>query len=342
MITKINLNDVTSYKSLTYLETDKKVNLIYGLNGTGKSTLSDFLYDKSDSIFTKCSLEGFNNEEILVYNQRFIKDYFYEPDNLNGIFTLSKGNKEAEEKIRNAEAAIKKVEVDKTKKNESIGKLNNDITKKKQTAENTTWEIKGTYTGGDRVLEFCLEGLKGKKEKLFNHISAIAKPSQKPNKTTEQLKKEVEALQGDNAQKLDSLPAINFASHKLETGSLLQKEIIGNENSLVAGLIKQLDNSDWVKEGLKYLPDDIADEKGPCPFCQEKTITKNVVDNIKDYFDETYENDLNGLKELLTKYEDAINSIPLKENYNSHALVIASKSDFENKYSNIQRSTKLT
>jgi len=337
MITKINLNDVTSYKNLAYLETDKKVNLIYGLNGTGKSTLSDFLYDKSDSVFTKCSLEGFNNEEILVYNQRFIKDYFYEPDNLNGIFTLSKGNKEAEKKIRNAEAAIKKLEVDKTKENESIGKLNNDITKKKQTAENTTWEIKGTYTGGDRVLEFCLEGLKGKKEKLFNHISAIAKPSQKPNKTTGQLKKEVEAFQGDNAQKLDSLPAINFTSHKLEIGSLLQKEIIGNENSSVAGLIKQLDNSDWVKEGLKYLSDDIADAKEPCPFCQEKTITKNVVDNIKDYFDETYENDLNGLKKLLTKYEDAINSIPLKENYNSNALVIASKSDFENKYSNIKR-----
>jgi zinc transport system ATP-binding protein len=39
MITKINLNNVASYKSLTALETDKKVNLIYGLNGTGKSTL---------------------------------------------------------------------------------------------------------------------------------------------------------------------------------------------------------------------------------------------------------------------------------------------------------------
>ena len=337
MITKINLNDVASYKSLANLKTDKKVNLIYGLNGTGKSTLSDFLYNKSDSRFTNCSLEGLNNEEILVYNQRFIKDYFYEPDNLNGIFTLSKGNKEAEEKIRNAEEAIKKLEDDKTKKNESISKFNNVITQKKQAAENKTWEIKGTYTGGDRVLEYCLEGLKGKKGKLFNHISAIAKLAQKPDKTTDQLKKEVESLQGDNAQKLASLPAINFASHKFETSSLLQKEIIGNENSSVAELIKQLDNSDWVKEGLEYLPDDIADERKPCPFCQEKTITKTVVDNIKDYFDETHENDLNGLKELLTKYEAAMRSISLKENYGSHALVIESKSDFENKYSNIER-----
>lgn len=49
MITKITMDKVASYKSPVSLETDKKVNLIYGLNGTGKSTLSDFLYNPKDS-----------------------------------------------------------------------------------------------------------------------------------------------------------------------------------------------------------------------------------------------------------------------------------------------------
>ena len=48
MITKINLNNVASYKRLTSLETDKKVNLIYGLNGTGKSILSNYLHQPTD------------------------------------------------------------------------------------------------------------------------------------------------------------------------------------------------------------------------------------------------------------------------------------------------------
>ena len=100
MITKIKLNNVASYKSLTVLETNKKINLIYGLNGTGKSTLSNYLHQYTDENYKSCSVEGLNNDnEILVYNQTFILETFFEAENLKGIFTLSKENKEAETKI---------------------------------------------------------------------------------------------------------------------------------------------------------------------------------------------------------------------------------------------------
>ena len=42
MLSKITINNVASFKRSTTLETDKKVNLLYGLNGVGKSTLSSF------------------------------------------------------------------------------------------------------------------------------------------------------------------------------------------------------------------------------------------------------------------------------------------------------------
>ena len=64
MITKITMNDVASYKAPTTLETDKKVNLIYGLNGTGKSVLSSYLYEKGNTGFSSCNIEGLNNEDI--------------------------------------------------------------------------------------------------------------------------------------------------------------------------------------------------------------------------------------------------------------------------------------
>src|SRR5690606_10091191 len=103
MITKVNLNQIASYKKLTTLETDKKVNLIYGLNGTGKSTLSNYLNQRTDDKYKSCSVEGLDDtHDILVYNQAFIQENFFEAENLKGIFTLSKENKEAETKIANA------------------------------------------------------------------------------------------------------------------------------------------------------------------------------------------------------------------------------------------------
>jgi len=111
MIQKINLDRVASYKSSRVLETDKKANLIYGLNGTGKSTISNFLYNQDDPNYLNCSIEGLSDEnEILVYNQKFIQENFYESESQNGIFTLSKSNQEAEQKIQNARNEINKTE----------------------------------------------------------------------------------------------------------------------------------------------------------------------------------------------------------------------------------------
>lgn len=326
------MNDVASYKAPTTLETDKKVNLIYGLNGTGKSVLSNYLYEKENTGFSSCNIEGLNNEDILVYNQKFIQDYFYEPDNLKGIFTLSKENKEAEEKIKNAQKEFDDLETVKQDKDTKKEEFENELKKKKQNAENKTWDIKTEYTGGDRVLEFCLENLKGKKETLFNHISVLKKPQTNPNKTTEQLKKEVEAIQGDTAKKYDLLPQIIFPAQGEEENQILKKNIVGNENSTVSALINKLQNSDWVKEGLQYLPKKIEDSGEQCPFCQKNTVTKSLLEDIQAFFDETYENDVKELKSLLSSYETSIDKLHKKETYESNPYVVEKKSEFENLY----------
>ncbi len=326
------MNCVASYKSLATLETDKKVNLIYGLNGTGKSTLSNFLYDKENSDFSNCSIDGLNYEDIRVYNQRFIQDYFYEPDSLKGIFTLSKENKEAEEKIKSAQEVIEELEADKQTKISQREDQEELLSTKKKDAEEKTWEIKTKFAGGDRVLEYCLENLKGNKSKLFTHLAGINKLDKKPIKTTDQLKKEVEAIQGDEAQKYDLLAKINFTGHEVEKNQILQKNIVGNENSSVSTLINKLQNSDWVKDGLQYLPEDIKEDAENCPFCQNKTITKSLLEDIKNFFDESYENDIDELKNLLFAYENAISAIPKKETFETNPFIVEKKSDFENYY----------
>jgi wobble nucleotide-excising tRNase len=335
MITKITMNQVASYKTSTALQTDRRVNLIYGLNGTGKSTLSDYLYDRSNPLFANCSIEGLNDENVLVYNRKFINDYFFETDDLKGVFTLSKQNKDAEEKIRDAEENIAILDTAKQSKTKEVESQQGELSRLKQIAESKCWEIKTSFCGGDRVLEYCLDGLKGQKEKLYGYISSLPKPAKQPSKTTDQLKNELEAIKGDSAQKHQVLPTILGDDAQVETNSVLEKIIVGNEDSPIADLIKHFNNSDWVKDGLKYLPDKILSAGERCPFCQQVTITETVRENIRNYFDKTYESDLNSLKTLSSNYTTLIAAISDKKNYTANPFVAERNAEFESLYDSV-------
>lgn len=82
-----------------------------------KSTLSNYLYDPNNEKFNDCSIDGLDDEtELLVYNQKFIQDNFYENKELKGIFTLSKSNGDAITKITDASTQKNKLE------NEKVGR----------------------------------------------------------------------------------------------------------------------------------------------------------------------------------------------------------------------------
>ena len=333
MITKISLNKVASYKSPTLLETDKKINLIYGLNGTGKSTFSNLLYKSAEIKFKDCVIEGLGDEdEILVYNQSFIQENFFESENLKGIFTLSKRNKDAEIKIVHAEKEIKRIDGEIIAKEKELKKAKDAILEKHEIAKKKIWEIKKDYTGGDRVLEFCLEGYKSDGAKLLSFVESLKKPDSKPIKSIDLIKDEVQALSGENSQKLNQLDPIAFSGQNIEKESLLKKQIVGNENSTVSELINKLGNSDWVKDGLKFLPIKLEEEEQVCPFCQELTISKKLLEDIKNYFDESYEADLNSLKEYLSIYREASKDIPEKTLFEGNPKFETHKKDFEIKF----------
>jgi wobble nucleotide-excising tRNase len=332
MITKISLNGVASYKKKVQLETDKKVNLIYGLNGTGKSTFSNFLYDSKNSKFKDCSIEGVDSDtSVIVYNQRFIHDNFFEPENLKGIFTLSKENKDAEIKINEAEAKIKKIVEDKIARDKEFEIATKELASKHEAAKEKIWEIKKNYTGGDRVIEFCLEGYKSDGYKLLGFIESLIKPNEPPEKTITELKQEVQDLSGENAQLYDLLEEINFDSFYVEIEPTFEMQIVGNSNSSVSELIDKLGSSDWVKAGLRYLkyPENANSE---CPFCQEITISKELVESIKEYFDEAYEANISRIKEYLEDYIELMRMIPEKSLFENHPKIGILRKDFELAY----------
>lgn len=318
MITEIHMDAVASFKHATSLLTDKKINLIYGLNGTGKSTVSDFLYDPTDSKFAQCKKKPESTPPILVYNQKFIQDSFYVADNLKGIFSLSKENKAAEQKIADATKRKAKLEESRQKKHDARENIVQEFEEQKQKAVNEVWKIKTTYTGGDRVLEYCLDGLKGQKDKLFFHLQKISKPSSEPEKDIQALRKEVEALKGDTAQPHQRLSPLLFSAHDVESDEIFDTSILGNTDSEVAALIEKLGNSDWVKQGLSYLPEDVGAYGAPCPFCQENTISSKFMESVKGYFDASYQKQMDALETLHSRYSSEISRLPDVSDYTNH------------------------
>lgn len=300
MINKIVLNGVATFREKAVFETDKQVNLLYGLNGVGKSTFSEFLYDPTAPRFDNCSVEGLDeNDTVLVYTQKFVQEYFYETQDIHGIFTLSKGNTEAKKAIDKANAEIKKLTEEKKHIEEKAARDEQKHKDEIEKYKNQTWKIKTEYSGGDRVLEFCLEGFKGNRDTLFNQLLSMEKPDGSIDYSVEDLKDEAQQIQGE-AQSRSFFSKITIDVAEIEKSDLLSKIIVGNKNSSVAKVIEDLGNSDWVSAGIKYVH--IKDGKGKCPFCQQTTITEEFLHQINDYFDESYKKDKAMLESMVAQY----------------------------------------
>lgn len=310
MITKIILKKVASYgEKPVIIETDKKVNLIYWLNGTGKTTISRYLQNINNPQFSECSIEWLSKEKILVYNQQFIDDNFYE-DTQKGIFSLKTENKQAKETI---DKAIEKIGgINKQIKNDEmktwtffeLEKVNQSLNHTKSDVREKIWEIKNNYYSKGSILEFCLDNYnKNDKSKFFEQFLKVEKPITNPTRTIEDLIKETELTQWADAKLYNeySVKKVNFSFLDIENHHIFKEVIVWNENSQIAELIKKLDNSDWIKKGIIYVKEPVENNE-ICPFCQKDTISKTLYQEIYEYFDETYTQKISLLQALNDTY----------------------------------------
>ena len=83
MIKKIRIKNVASYKEKeALLQTNKKINLIYGLNGAGKTTISNFLFSPAAIENKDCLIDKDADDKLYVYNQKFIAENFFASNQL--------------------------------------------------------------------------------------------------------------------------------------------------------------------------------------------------------------------------------------------------------------------
>ncbi|WP_441651901.1 AAA family ATPase [Enterococcus faecalis] len=295
MIESVKIHNVATYKNLVEIK-PKKLNFIYGSNGSGKTTISKVLASSIESETTRVTSRNPNDDKILVYNKQFVNDNFQQFDNLKGIFTLGEDSIDAQEKLnmlsRENEAKKSSIEI----KEKTISKFDIEIKEMRDTLKEKCWQLQRTI--GDTFSQ-ALVGYRNSKQKFYEKcLTSYEEWDEESTINLEQLKSDYDMAYSKSSVIYPIFSEIENVSIKmLETSELLSKVITGSGESPIGIVIDILKNSDWIQQGIEYM----QQTENKCPFCQQ-VITNELQQEIIQYFDEEYEKDCTALDVLLDEY----------------------------------------
>ncbi|MFP6292786.1 ATP-binding protein [Helicobacter pylori] len=279
------------------------INFIYGANGSGKTTTSSFLKNLAENgiedKFANSKIAWYNNEslKIEVYNKQF-KEEQLRNSQVKGIFTLGKKTNENLENIESKKESINE-EKEKKKKNEkSFQKLTLEKKKKEDDFTDSCWEK--LYKKNEENFKETLEGFKRKekfKEKILNEFEND-EHNESEIVRLEELKEKIEIVFGENQTELALLECNLTDFDFIENHSIWEQKIVGSGDVAIADLIKKLSNENWVAWGREYIK-----ENSICPFCQKETITEEFKKQLKSYFDTSYQESTETIKEKMKDYK---------------------------------------
>lgn len=338
MIEKIKISNVATYKKDVELNDLRKINFFYGSNGTGKTTISKII--DSQTNYENCEVKWRSNIKLkkLVYNEDFVRNYFYQPENFPGIYTIGEGAKDIEEEIKN--------------KTDELGNLNQVFTSLSTTKVNKEIEKDKIY---EQFKEECwvnlyqkyqqsfddiFKGYRNNKKNFADKILLEYKTNHLALKDYGELLKEYNIIYNQTLNKLDEITKIEDTLINevklIEVDKILSTSIIGKENVDIGKLIHKLQNHDWVREGKNYLENSFDDSQQTylCPFCQQY-VEKDFKLKLEEYFDETYENQIkdlnrvnnkyNGIKKELEEYHQKLSTIQNNQYLNEKKQEIEGK-----------------
>lgn len=319
----------------------KKINFIYGANGSGKTTIGNYLKDPKDNKFEYCSIEWDGQErEVVVYNRDFRNKHFLQ-SKVPGVFTLGKATiedinyledlkKKHEENLTYLDGFYKS----KNKKVDELAQHNNKFI-------DDVWDA--IYKTNCDDFGDAFIGYRNSRQKFADKIKDNYKDYIANNSllTSDELKKKYISLVANKPEKClfkkidinTNLECIN----NIITDSIWNEVVVGNKDVSISKLIVNLDNSDWVNKGRKY----IKSGSKICPFCQRETIDELFIKQLESFFDEVYNKKLEKINLYIDEYKKETNFI--LENFNailddSNVVAIGhlDKNDYLNKLSKLK------
>lgn len=300
MISKIIINEVASYTGNPVEIIPDKINIIYGANGSGKTTISNIIEEIPTG--GPCAIEWEQNRPLstYVYNSHFKERNFGESQKLKGVFTLGQASKEEKEKIDEVRQQY----------NETLGhydQTEKTLTQKQQERddletrlETICWNIYRKYHDDFIKAFYGAAHKKTFKEKIKQTYSQITARTEVCK--YDDLKHRTDSIFNSDRQPLFTYTILESALPNIEAADSWLQPIVGKKDVDIAALIEHLGNSDWVNSGRKYIVDTGGSIR--CPFCQQP-LASSIRQQIENFFDTTYISSLKKLQDDLTSYKYA-------------------------------------
>lgn len=282
--------------------TTKRVALLYGLNGAGKSAIGEVIHHNGNNRepFALCSVDTTHNVpyQYLVYNEEFIEATFRNRSDMPGIFTIGKPEAAALEQAEALEkqAGQRRIRIDQVI--EQRAEREQEAERNHSAILDALWSVYTDHKNGP--LKEWLTGFGGAKQRVFDQLSATPFDVSETPPTVEELIIRTNDV-SDRTAVARSEVSIDVAGFEdIETDALWGQAIVGSGDSTLAAQIQALGNMDWVRQGRSFLGHD-----SHCPFCQQN-LPHDFSNELARLFDTSFETRVQEVQQRTALYRSKL------------------------------------
>jgi wobble nucleotide-excising tRNase len=288
------IREITLNKAVFHNEpiTPTAVNIFYGRNGVGKTTISRAI-KSGEGIKWQDGITD-STYQRLVYNQDFIDQQIQNV--LPGVLTIGEEDAKDHAEIVRLEGERSTQEKTFTERMGELSKIRKDQDASRNDFIDQCWK----QTAGDRKkFEDALNGKK--KSKQFT--DAILECQNPVAHNPDTLKRQIDIAFDKKAKNYPKLEKVDAST--LPTCELLGQSITSSSDTDFARFMQALNATDWVRTGHMRFP---HPKDGKCPYCQQK-LPDDFEQKIAASFDTKYEDDCAAIKAFSEKYAAAVHVI---------------------------------
>lgn len=334
----VKIHSVGLFRDFTWpgdLENFSQVNLIYGWNGTGKTTLSRLMHKLGSSSTTedmnsktwtdseKISVwvdgkefgaSNFPTEtyKIKVFNRDFIYDNILTKDYTDPIIYVGSESVNIQQDLSKLHTEINQKReyllMHKQKLSEANENLENFMTQEASKIKNAL------FSAGSGIKEYQhynRVNYKRSVDEIIKNISQIDKNTESNLSSTEILN-EIEQPTKSKVELFEHiLPDLKIIENRIST--ILQTKVA---NKVIEKLQNDSSLEDWIREGLTIYR---QRESGLCPWCEQEPPANRIAE-LNDHYNASFEEFSQEVDVCSSELDSILENIPDIKYYNNYDL----------------------